>query len=209
MTVQMSRLPDPGRTDVSVPRRVRPARRGFTLIEIMVVVAIVAILASIAIPRFLSYQLTAKSAEARTMIGGLIATQQTFAAEYENYANITVPNPVGVPSINRQVWGTVPCPVTCSRINPTDCTSFECIGFQPPSAVYFQYTSPHRLALGNAPAEFAIGAAADLDGDGNRGSFAYRSANYGGSVGVVADGLSTCPANILSSTVENCAIFDF
>src|ERR1700748_139776 len=54
--------------------------RGFTLIELMIVVAIIGILAAIAIPAYQDYTIRAQVAEATTMSAGI----ETSLAEYSN-----------------------------------------------------------------------------------------------------------------------------
>ena len=55
-------------------------QQGFTLIELMIVVAIIAILAAIAIPAYQDYSARAQASEAATLLGGL----KTPIVEYYN-----------------------------------------------------------------------------------------------------------------------------
>jgi len=58
---------------------------GFTLIELMVVVAIAGIIAAIAIPNFLQYQAKSRQAEARVNLGGIFVAEAAFFAGSARY----------------------------------------------------------------------------------------------------------------------------
>ncbi|SLM33160.1 Type IV pilin PilA [Desulfamplus magnetovallimortis] len=62
---------------------------GFTLIELMIVVAIIGILAAIAIPNFMDYQCKAKQTEAKTNLGNIRTLQETYFVENDRYGSTT------------------------------------------------------------------------------------------------------------------------
>ena len=61
-------------------------QKGFTLIELMIVVAIIGILAAIAIPNFMNYQCKAKQSEAKSLLGDLRKAEEAYFAEYDSYS---------------------------------------------------------------------------------------------------------------------------
>ncbi len=65
-------------------------KKGFTLIELMIVVAIIGILAAIAIPNFLNYQCKAKQSEAKQSLGTIAKNQEAYVAEFNKYADSSV-----------------------------------------------------------------------------------------------------------------------
>lgn len=59
---------------------------GFTLAELMVVVGIVGILSSVAIPQYEKYRIKSINAEAYVLLSGLQVGANAFYAEYDTYA---------------------------------------------------------------------------------------------------------------------------
>ena len=66
-------------------------RKGFTLVEIMIVVAIIALLAAIAIPNLLSAKKTANEAAAKATVRSLSTAAEVFATSHSG----TYPAAVG------------------------------------------------------------------------------------------------------------------
>jgi type IV pilus assembly protein PilA len=81
-------------------------QEGFTLIELMIVVAIIGILAAIAIPNFLTYQLKSRQSEAKTNLQAIKTSEVSFQAERGCYVGIAVEvgSPAAAVGIKQAPW---------------------------------------------------------------------------------------------------------
>ncbi len=67
--------------------RKRLNQKGFTLVELLIVVAIIGVLSTIGVPTFRKMIQKAKKSEAKVNLGGLYTSEQAFFSEYGVYGN--------------------------------------------------------------------------------------------------------------------------
>ena len=69
----------------------RTSKRGFSLVELMIVVAVLGILAAIAIPNFQRFQARSRQTEAKAGLSAIHTAEHAFHAEWEVYAGALQP----------------------------------------------------------------------------------------------------------------------
>ncbi|MES2856243.1 MAG: prepilin-type N-terminal cleavage/methylation domain-containing protein [Bdellovibrionota bacterium] len=67
--------------------RITQTQAGFSLIELMIVVAIIGILATIAVPNFQKFQAKAKQSEAKTALSAIYTGEKAYSAEWDRFTS--------------------------------------------------------------------------------------------------------------------------
>ena len=142
-------------------------RNGFTLIELMIVVAIIGILAAIAIPNFLKFQCKARTVEARANLGAIFTLEMAHIAgdlvsnSYSSFGNIGW-SPMGNCRYSYHIDATVGSTYQCGSggimlpdttdilsANNTNYYTDNCTGGSKPSRVTNSSTDFLAIATGN------------------------------------------------------------
>lgn len=63
----------------------RKNQKGFSLIELMMVVVIIGVLAGVGIPQYQKFQMKAKQSEVKSLLSGMYTSQKAFYAEWNQY----------------------------------------------------------------------------------------------------------------------------
>lgn len=126
-------------------------RKGFSLVELMIVVAIIGILAAIAIPNFVAMQLKAKRSEVPSNVDGIKTAEIAYEAAFDAYVDcVDKPGSVG----KTQVEWTV------------GADNFSLIGWKPDGAIRGSYA-----VTGAGPTDFLVTGRSDVDGDGAEATY--------------------------------------
>jgi type IV pilus assembly protein PilA len=147
--------------DTSVRRRA-----GFTLVELMIVVAIIGVLCAVAVPNFLAYQARSRRSEAYTNLSALARAEKAYQAERNDFVDVvdatgeaTVPDPTVYGGLGTT---TMPWDATATSLS-------DRLGWAPEGQVFYTYEVNNGQFGAACSCTLCFTATAHGDVDGNAG----------------------------------------
>jgi prepilin-type N-terminal cleavage/methylation domain-containing protein len=140
-------------------------KRGFTLVEVIIVVAIIGVLSAISIPQYQQYTLVAKRAEVPVNVDGIRVAEVAYWYAFDTYVTEQTWNPDSSPGRKARSW--------------TTGTGFEDLGWAPDGEVRGSYRVKQRAAKAQGigigllkhQKNVTISGKCDVDGDGTEAEF--------------------------------------
>jgi type IV pilus assembly protein PilA len=135
---------------------IRKLQKGFTLIELMIVVAIIGILAAIAIPNFIKFQARSKQSEAKANLKAVFTAQKAYFQEKDKFSSYTGDIGFSPERNNRYAYfldGTTVSLEVRDVTNPTQSATYTGIGVD-----VFKYGSTAGITAIPGGASCALGA---------------------------------------------------
>jgi len=163
-------------------------KAGFTLVELMIVIALIGVLSAIAIPNFMTYQARSRRSEAYVNLASIARAQKAFFAEkdvfHDSENSWPDPDPYGGLSTSKMKWDS----------DSED--HFAELGWHPEGEVFYSYEANTPLVTGatkNCTCElcFTVTAYGDVDGNGFVSALMYVEPENGGACAALFEGFGT------------------